>query len=81
MRSALSRISLVVKQDIEPGEELFVSYVNPDLSLKQRRDQLLEWGFGQCQCNRCMEEEKHTPPGEPGADDFERELKAGLGVM
>ncbi|KAI0263281.1 hypothetical protein BC834DRAFT_957927 [Gloeopeniophorella convolvens] len=84
-RTALSRITLVAQRDIAAGEELFVTYVNPSLSVRERRSQLGAWGFGQCQCERCLEEEKDTGAQEeaalPEMDDLEKELKAGLGVM
>ncbi len=89
-RSALSRITVVAKRDIAPGEELFITYVDPELPLEQRRRSLMEWGFGKCVCERCQKEERENKEsGEPvegvkeGEDkaDLEAELKAGLGVM
>ncbi|PSR73034.1 hypothetical protein PHLCEN_2v11138 [Hermanssonia centrifuga] len=84
-RTSLSRINAIAKTDIQPGEELFITYVNPELSLEQRRQHLLEWGFGTCKCSRCVSEEQdatRTPAAkDPAADDLERELKAGLGVL
>ena len=91
-RTALSRITLVAKRDIAPGEELFITYVNPELPVEQRRRALLEWGFGRCACERCVKEERERKEaggdigaggGEEDADkaDLEAELKAGLGVM
>lgn len=83
-RTALSRITLVAKKDIEVGEELLVTYVDPDLGLRARRDLIKSWGFGVCSCPRCMEEEKLVKElgEEPEElDDLERELKAGLGVI
>jgi hypothetical protein len=85
-RTSLSRITLVAIRDIEVGEELLVTYVNPEGGLKARRDELLNWGFGLCMCERCIEEEKMGKK-ETGdiktveMDDLEKELKAGLGVM
>lgn len=82
-RSALSRITMVAVRDIEVGEELFITYTNPKMSLEIRRKHLLEWGFGKCNCSRCATEEKDpartVEPAVP--DDLEAELKAGLGVM
>ncbi|EMD30911.1 hypothetical protein CERSUDRAFT_163648 [Gelatoporia subvermispora B] len=84
-RTALSRITVIAKRDIAPGEELLITYVNPALPLPQRRREVMEWGFGKCNCERCLEEEKdHAKEGETGAadvDELEMELKAGLGVM
>ena len=75
-RTALSRITMVAKREIGVGEELLVTYVNPSLGVRERRSQLEAWGFGECNCERCAEEEKETR-----VDPLERELKAGLGVM
>lgn len=88
-RTALSRITLLARRDIAPGEELLITYVNPELPLEQRRRQLMEWGFGKCMCERCTKEEserKVTGEGDGAAPvedtaDLEAELKAGLGVM
>lgn len=82
-RTALSRITVLAKQDLNPGEELFITYVNPVLPLEQRRRQLLEWGFGICPCFRCLEEEKNPSRAAAGkeSNDLENELKAGLGVL
>jgi hypothetical protein len=76
----------VAIRDIEVGEELLVTYVNPEGGLKARRDELLNWGFGLCMCERCIEEEKMGKKETEDAntvemDDLEKELKAGLGVM
>lgn len=90
-RTALSRITLVAKRNIAPGEELFITYVNPELPLETRRRSLLEWGFGKCTCERCSQGERELKDvgGDSGANgpaesekaDLETELKAGLGVM
>ena len=81
-RTSLSRIAIVAKRDITVGEELLVTYVDPSLGVRRRRLQLGAWGFGECVCERCMEEEKEAgEPSSSGVDDLERELKAGLGVM
>lgn len=85
----MSRITVVAKRDIEPGEELLISYVNPESGLKWRRRELDAWGFGKCECSRCLEEEKENKDEDGGEDlgvsaemkDLESELKEGLGVM
>ena len=84
--TALSRISIIARRDIEPDEELTITYVNPQMSLAQRRRGLLEWGFGACRCARCTAEEEQAggeQAGEStlGDQDLEMELKAGLGVL
>ncbi|RXW15364.1 hypothetical protein EST38_g10490 [Candolleomyces aberdarensis] len=86
-RTALSRISIIAKRPIAPGEELTVTYVNPELPYRSRQDELQAWGFGSCKCDRCVGEEKTfqlkdvLEDGQPDMHDLERELKAGLGVM
>ncbi|KAH9886713.1 SET domain-containing protein [Cubamyces lactineus] len=87
-RTALSRITVLARRDIAPGEELTITYVNPELPLEQRRRQLMEWGFGKCMCERCVKEERERKAeggdGEANVEekaDLEAELKAGLGVM
>lgn len=85
-RAALSRIFLIARRDIEPGEELTITYVNPQMGLAQRRQGLLEWGFGTCKCARCSAEEEQAGGAQAGEStlgdqDLEMELKAGLGVL
>lgn len=66
------------------GEELLITYVNPQLEYKERQDELKAWGFGKCCCERCLTEVKNVIEGDPqvvGMDDLAKELKAGLGVM
>ncbi|RPD63401.1 SET domain-containing protein [Lentinus tigrinus ALCF2SS1-6] len=87
-RTALSRITLVARRDIAPGEELLITYVNPELPVEQRTRGLMEWGFGKCMCERCVKDERERKDAggdvskDEGANaDLEAELKAGLGVM
>jgi hypothetical protein len=92
-RTALSRITVIAKRNIAVGEELVVTYVDPSLGVRERRSQLVAWGFGQCDCERCVEEERGGKSREDEGegkgeikersdmDDLESELKAGLGVM
>jgi hypothetical protein len=61
--------------------------------VRVRRRELEAWGFGECVCNRCVEEvkvlkEKGGKEGgrvngrrEMDMDDLASELKMGLGVM
>ena len=75
---------MVALREIEPGEELFITYTNPRVPLENRRQHLLEWGFGTCDCSRCLMEEKD--PNRKALekvipDDLEAELKTSLGVM
>ncbi|KAF5376059.1 hypothetical protein D9615_007697 [Tricholomella constricta] len=81
-RTSLSRIAMIAKRSIIAGEELMVTYVNPELDVRRRRRELQAWGFGECNCIRCLQEAKHMKPEEAdGMDDLATELKAGLGVM
>ena len=87
-RTALARITVLAKTDVKAGQELLVTYVNPELSLQPRRAALEAWGFGECRCERCVEDEtkfgKAVQVGKKDSDamdDLEKELKAGLGVM
>lgn len=53
-----TKVMLIARRDIKKGEELFITYQNPDLTLARRR--LLLWReymFGPCECERCKEEE------------------------
>lgn len=76
-----AKVTIVAKRPIASGEELTVTYVNPRNSLKKRRRELKEWGFGECQCERCLEEEKTREGKEEGnEDDLEDELRGFLGV-
>lgn len=34
--------------------ELLVSYVNPQTSVLDRQKALREWGFGSCDCSKCV---------------------------
>ncbi|KAF8644012.1 hypothetical protein AX16_008728 [Volvariella volvacea WC 439] len=87
-RTALSRITVTAFKDIQPGEELVITYVNPEFDVKQRQGELEGWGFGSCKCKRCIEEwkdwkEEQKVNGEQegdGMEDLAKELKASLGV-
>ncbi|KAJ6463516.1 hypothetical protein C8R45DRAFT_878433 [Mycena sanguinolenta] len=81
-RRALARITVRALADIEPGQELLITYVNPELGYGDRRAALDAWGFV-CQCARCADEGRDwkPPEGQDGLGDLASELKAGLGVM
>ncbi|KAG6336301.1 hypothetical protein ID866_2777 [Astraeus odoratus] len=79
-RKALSRITVVAKTEINPGEELLITYTDPSNGLRDRRRKLAEWGFGLCQCKRCVAEEEGLS-GEPtDSDDLADHLRASLGL-
>lgn len=51
-------ITVKAKHDIQAGQELTVTYVDPELKLEQRESLLLQnWGFS-CACARCKQERK-----------------------
>jgi len=83
-RTALSRITVIAKDEIDAGQELLITYVNPGNNLRDRRRRLTEWGFGLCQCERCVEEEKVSKESDMNTqeeDELADQLKAGLGVL
>ena len=55
---AVARVSIKVLRDIEEGEELFVSYVQPSLGVRDRRRELKSWGIAECKCGRCIREDE-----------------------
>jgi hypothetical protein len=59
-----------------------ISYVDPALDVKTRRRELREWGWGECMCQRCVEEAAKQSNGEEAkaAEDLEDELRGFLGV-
>ncbi|XP_006453847.1 hypothetical protein AGABI2DRAFT_181876 [Agaricus bisporus var. bisporus H97] len=81
--TALSRITVIAKRDIKVGEELLITYVDPQLPYQTRQNELKGWGFGRCTCSRCLEEVKTVKEGEDDKEmtNLASELKAGLGVM
>jgi len=49
-----------------------------------RRAELEAWGFGECRCERCVEEEAMISKASEEVvekEDLEKELKVGLGMM
>lgn len=78
----LQRITVIAKRATAPGEELLVSYVDPSSDVWTRRRKLKDWGFGVCNCERCVEEAKNAPEGETGGEkvQLEDELRGFLGV-
>lgn len=54
----LNPISVVALREIGAGEELTISYVNPEWTFKQRQENLkTNWGF-ECSCSKCKREKK-----------------------
>ena len=70
-----------------------ITYVNPKMGYKARREELRAWGFGRCRCERCVEEErtalvssrrKEAGAGEEGEqerEDRERRVQEELDDM
>lgn len=82
-RTALSRITVVARATIEPGDELLITYVDPRSNYRERHRRLLEWGFGPCRCDRCLAEEKEAKVSgtdADGMDELADQLRAGLGL-
>lgn len=50
------RVSLIAKQDVEPNEELCISYVPLSWTRATRQTTLLKNYFFHCQCERCVSE-------------------------
>jgi hypothetical protein len=80
-RSSLSRLTLIAKSPIKKGEELCISYVNPESGVRWRQRELEPWGFGRCRCARCEREEREEKEREEkekaeGGDGEEKEKKA-----
>ena len=65
---------MIAKRDISAGEELFITYVNPAGSVQVRRKELKEWGFGECNCERCVQE-----AAQLGADD--QDVEDGVSAL
>jgi hypothetical protein len=85
-RSSLSRLTLLAKTPIKKGEELCISYVNPESGVRWRQRELEPWGFGRCRCARCEREEREEKEREEeekaeggGVDGEEKEKEAGEG--
>lgn len=45
--------TVIALKDIHPGDEITVCYVDPDLNVEQRRKELKERWFFECDCKRC----------------------------
>lgn len=55
-----SPMRLIALQRVAPGQQLFITYVNPHQDLSKRRHALLSsYGF-ECHCSRCVEDEGET---------------------
>ncbi|KAI1761147.1 SET domain-containing protein [Hypoxylon sp. FL1150] len=60
-------VSVVVQRDIEPGEEITITYVPLGKSREERQEALLKWGFS-CSCDLCT-----ASKAEIAASDYRRE--------
>lgn len=77
-RSQPLRLTAVARRDIKPGEELTISYVNPDYPLEVRRRELRFWVIENCRCPRCVKEEK-AEKSKAGASAVADKTKEGNG--
>jgi len=59
----VARVSIKALRDIEEGEEIFVSYVQPSLGVRERRQELKSWGIAECKCGRCIREDEELSKG------------------
>jgi len=60
---------VIAKQEIKPGEEVMISYVNPSWPVGLRKEFLQrEYGF-ECNCARCIEEMK-VPQTDGGQNEL-----------
>ncbi|KAI4870145.1 SET domain-containing protein [Hypoxylon rubiginosum] len=59
-------VSVVVSRDIEPGEEITITYVPLGKTREERQDALLKWGFS-CTCDLCT-----ASKAEVAASDYRR---------
>jgi hypothetical protein len=64
-QSQFTRLTIVAKTGIQPGEELTVCYVNPEGDYRTRRREIRQWGF-ECRCGRCCEEERALVEAQMG---------------
>lgn len=89
-KTAMNRITIHAAADIRAGEELFVTYVNPNASVSERRKEVRAWAFGTCLCPKCVreeneenenaEQEEKKEDGSKGLEGLEEELREGLGL-
>ena len=49
-------IEVVAQRDLQQGEELSISYIDQEMELEERREELLDYGF-LCDCSKCIAEE------------------------
>ncbi|KAI0178494.1 SET domain-containing protein [Hypoxylon sp. FL1284] len=59
-------VSIVVQRDIEPGEEITITYVPMGKTREERQEALLKWGFN-CTCDLCA-----ASKSEVAASDYRR---------
>ena len=71
-RTALLLTMVIAKGNLAVGKELVVTYVGPSLGVCERRSPMFAWGFEQCDCERCVKEERE---GRSGEDVGEGEIK------
>lgn len=70
-----TRLTIIAKAPIQPGEELSICYVNPEGAWRVRKRELRQWGF-ECRCMRCWAEER----AEVEAELSSGSSSAGIGM-
>jgi len=51
-----ARLSAIALSPLSPGDEMSISYIRQEADVKERKQQLLEYGFV-CSCERCLRED------------------------
>ena len=70
-------VKLIAERDIEENEEITISYVPRNLSLRERRESLQTRHNFPCACVRCVHEE-NNPEAASISDDSQKELDNAL---
>lgn len=63
------------RRTIEPGEEITISYVDPNESFEVRRDHLLSKFYFECRCNKCQKEASGLTELKTGDAKLDREVQ------
>ena len=72
----VARVSIKALRDIEEGEELLVTYVQPSLGVRERRRELKSWGIAECKCSRCIREDGElAKSASPVDSDLANEIR------
>lgn len=79
----ITYISIAVR-DIQPGEELTISYIDGHMSREERQNRLSDWGF-KCTCPHCSMSKEDVEASDKRMDriysiedDLEKQVSAGV---